>query len=94
MEAPSLNAVSSHIGWFNVKDDFGAVGDGTRDDTESIVSPGSTITSVSITSASGGSMTTGLKPGPDGVMLQLGVGESIALSGSSIGSSSWKWFRS
>jgi len=36
MEAPSLNAVSSHIGWFNVKDDFGAVGDGTRDDTESI----------------------------------------------------------
>jgi len=59
-----------------------------------IVSPGSTITSVSITSASGGSMTTGLKPGPDGVMLQLGVGESIALSGSSIGSSSWKWFRS
>ncbi len=36
MEAPSLNAVSSHIGWFNVKDDFGAFGDGTTDDTESI----------------------------------------------------------
>ena len=31
-----LDAVSSHIGWFNVKDDFGARGDGATDDTAAI----------------------------------------------------------
>jgi len=32
----SQAAVSGHIGWFNVKDDFGALGDGITDDTLAI----------------------------------------------------------
>jgi Pectate lyase superfamily protein len=32
----NLNAISTHIGWFNVKDDFGAYGDGSHDDTSAI----------------------------------------------------------
>jgi hypothetical protein len=59
-----------------------------------IVSPASTLGVVSITSASGGVHSTGLTPTSTGILIELGVGEQITLSGT-LGTpkSSWLWFR-
>jgi hypothetical protein len=51
----------------------------------------STVTGVSITAATGGATSTGITPTADGILVPLGVGEKITLSGT-LGTSAWEWF--